>query len=137
MLLLRLSPLLRGVAATAMIVGVAVLVAPGLSGPRTVGVAPVAAASAQCRDGSAMVVGWIVDDQDPHLTTGVRVGGLSENCSHNKIRLEVLDAQGNVMTTLVESLAPHGGEVTLDFAAPIQAAPVAKVEVVLSGAKRP
>jgi len=135
MSLLRLWSVLRGVAAIAVIVAVAVLVAPGLSRSPSVAVDPAGAPGGQCRDG-AVIVGWVIDEAYPHLTTGVRVGGLSDNCSHNKIKIEVLDDQGNVLTTLDESLAPHGAEVTLDFDSPILAAPVARVDVVLSGAKR-
>jgi hypothetical protein len=136
MSLLRLWSVFRAVAAVAVIVAVAVLAAPGLSRSPSVAFDPAGAPGGQCRDG-AVVVGWVIDEAYPHLTTGVRVGGLSDDCSHNKIKVEVLDEQGNVLTALVESLSPHGGEVTLDFASPILAAPVAEVEVVLSGATRP
>lgn len=135
MSLLRLWSVLRGITAIAVIVAVAVLVAPGMGRSPRVAVDPAAAPGGQCRDG-AVIVGWIIDEDYPHLTTGVHVAGLSDDCSHNKIKLEVLDDEGNVLTSLDERLAPHGAEVTLDFATPILAAPIARVEVVLSGAKR-
>ena len=135
MSLLRLWSVLRVVVAVTVIVAAAVSVAPGLSGAPPAAINPAGAPGGQCRDG-AVIVGWVIDEAYPHLTTGVRVGGLSENCSHNKIRIKVLDGDGNVLTTLHESLAPHGSEVTLEFSSPILAAPVAEVEVVLSAAKR-